>query len=85
MSHDHHQSAQIRSEPVPPCSYTTTDVGYGQTDRRTDGRTTCHGITALCIASCSNKGELNYSKTVLEQTGIAVAIVQCTASISRQS
>jgi len=23
MSHDHHQSAQIRSEPVPPCSYTT--------------------------------------------------------------
>jgi len=24
MSHDHHQSAQIRSEPVPPCSYTTS-------------------------------------------------------------
>jgi len=23
MSHDHHPSAQIRSEPVPPCSYTT--------------------------------------------------------------
>jgi len=28
MSHDHHQSAQIRSEPVPPCYYTTgTETG----------------------------------------------------------
>ena len=26
MSHDHHQSAQNRSEPVPPCSYTTYGV-----------------------------------------------------------
>ena len=26
MSCDHHQSAQIRSEPIPPCSYTTSST-----------------------------------------------------------
>jgi len=39
MSHDHHQSAQIRSEPVPPCSYTTQ-------------ATPCHGHLAL-FAGCA--------------------------------
>ena len=28
MSHDHHQSAQIRGGPVPPCSYTTEATTY---------------------------------------------------------
>jgi len=33
-----------------------------QTDRRTDGRTTCHSIAAICRASCGKNDVVRYTE-----------------------